>query len=123
MRQNLISLHTGMKGIGKSNLIENRFKDHSIIETPNKNRQSKSFLNDAFERISSGEKILIKTHPKFLKNKYNRNRIVESKGSGDFVILIEDINRINELIKSNRTKIKSKLNFKDSDVYQILKNG
>ena len=52
----------GMKGIGKSNYMENNYKDYFKIETGNKNRQDKLISGRVLEATTINDKVLIKTH-------------------------------------------------------------
>mgnify|MGYP001439684764 CR=1 FL=1 len=61
----------GNKGIGKSSYMENMYKDYIKIETPNKNRQDKSIYQRILDEKKVNNKILLKTNPDYLKNKYS----------------------------------------------------
>jgi hypothetical protein len=117
-------IKTGMKGIGTSHYIENKYKDFLKIETPNKNRQDKSFLESISEAIKVNNKILLKTNPNYLKNKYNINQIIKSKYNCDISIVIDDIGQqlsINKKSFNNNTF--SKFNLKETDVYKLIKKN
>lgn len=113
----------GNKGIGKSSYMENMYKDYLKIETPNKNRQDKSIYKRILDEKKVNNKILLKTNPNYLKNKYNLNKIIESTSDINISIVINDIAKkiiINK--KSFKNNTFSKFNLKDTQVYKFIKN-
>lgn len=123
-KESKYSIFTGMKGIGKSDYIENKFKDFLKIETPNKNRQDKSITEQILEARKVNDKILLKTHVNYLKNKYNINNIIKSRYNFDITIVIDDIGKqlsINKKSFNNNTF--SKFNLKETDVYKLIKKN
>lgn len=114
-------ISTGHKGIGKSYFIEDKYKDYFKVETHNKNRQDKSILYRILDAKKIHEKVTLKTHVNFVKNKYNMSEIRKCKI--DFTVLLEDIG--NDLI-NNKKRVKHNINkfyLKDMEVYNLIKNG
>lgn len=119
-REPKMIIKTGAKGIGKSHYIENNYKDYFKIETGNRNRQDKLILGRVLEASKINDKILIKTHANYLKNKFNSNSIMKKSGIS-LAIIIEDIGK--QLI-INKKRIKNNINrfdLKNTEVYRLIK--
>lgn len=119
-REPKMIIKTGAKGIGKSNYIDNNYKDYFKIETGNRNRQDKSMSEIVLEAAKTNDNILIKTHANYLKNKFNSNSIIKYSGV-NVTILIEDIGQENIF---NKKRIKNHINrfdLKNTEVYRLIK--
>jgi|JI10StandDraft_1071094.scaffolds.fasta_scaffold188131_4 hypothetical protein len=122
-REPKMIIKTGMKGIGTSHYIENKYKDFFKIETPNKNRQDESVLEKILEAKKVNEKILLRTHINYMKNKYNMSKINKLPNI-NIVLLIDDIGKqlsVNKKEFNNNTF--SKFNLKETDVYKLIKKN
>lgn len=114
------SIFTGMKGIGKSYYIEKMYKDFLKIETPNKNRQDDSIYHLILKEKKVNNKILLKTNPNYLKNKYNVSKIIESTRDINIVILLDDIGKQLTINKNKFNNTLSKFNLKESKFYKLI---
>ncbi len=122
-REPKMVIKTGMKGVGTSHYIENKYKDFLKIETPNKNRQDESVLEKILEAKKVNEKILLRTHINYMKNKYNMSKINKLPNI-NIVLLIDDIGKqlsVNKKEFNNNTF--SKFNLKETDVYKLIKKN
>lgn len=110
---------TGQKGVGKSYYIDNKYKDYFKVETHSKNKQDKSITYRILDAKKNHEKVTLKTHVNFIKNKYNRNEVMKCKI--DFTILLEDIS---SQLKFNKKRTEKRINIfdlKNTEVYKLIK--
>ena len=119
-REPKMIIKTGAKGIGKSHYIENNYKDYFKIETGNRNRQDKLILGRVLEASKINDKILIKTHANYLKNKFNSNSIMKKSGIS-LAIIIEDIGKQLIINKKRKKNNINRFDLKNTEVYRLIK--
>jgi hypothetical protein len=108
--------NAGTKGTGKTYQFERDLKNYFIIETGKRNRQDKDMKKIIQEAKINHEKICVKTHYNFLKNKYNSSLLTNTGVS--YTLFIDDM--FNNI--PDKKSIKYKSNLKETEFYKKIKN-